>query len=87
MLEVAALVALVGRAMIVVRASFTARSQSRSRGSREPAPPRHPVTGEQAAGVARLPLIHNDPFNRMLVAEEQVPFFLEAIKTFYDLDV
>ena len=28
-----------------------------------------PVTGEHAAAVARLPLIHNDPFDRMLVAQ------------------
>jgi len=28
-----------------------------------------PVTGEHAAAVARLPPIHNDPFDRMLVAQ------------------
>jgi len=28
-----------------------------------------PVTGEHAAAVARLPTIHNDPFDRMLVAQ------------------
>jgi PIN domain nuclease of toxin-antitoxin system len=28
-----------------------------------------PVTGEHAAAVARLPKIHNDPFDRMLVAQ------------------
>lgn len=27
------------------------------------------VTGEHAAAVARLPTIHNDPFDRMLVAQ------------------
>ena len=27
-----------------------------------------PVTGEHAAAVARLPAVHNDPFDRMLVA-------------------
>jgi PIN domain nuclease of toxin-antitoxin system len=27
------------------------------------------VTGEHAAAVARLPKIHNDPFDRMLVAQ------------------
>jgi PIN domain nuclease of toxin-antitoxin system len=28
-----------------------------------------PVLGRHAAGVARLPLIHNDPFDRLLVAQ------------------
>jgi PIN domain nuclease of toxin-antitoxin system len=28
-----------------------------------------PVTGEHAAAVAGLPTIHNDPFDRMLVAQ------------------
>ena len=28
-----------------------------------------PVTGEHAAAVARLPAVHNDPFDRMLVAQ------------------
>ena len=28
-----------------------------------------PVTGEHAAAVALLPPLHNDPFNRMLVAQ------------------
>ena len=28
-----------------------------------------PVTGEHAAAVARLPAVHSDPFDRMLVAQ------------------
>ena len=28
-----------------------------------------PVSGRHAVGVARLPLIHNDPFDRLLVAQ------------------
>lgn len=28
-----------------------------------------PVLGRHAAGVARLPLIHNDPFDRLFVAQ------------------
>ena len=28
-----------------------------------------PITGEHAAAVARLPAVHNDPFDRMLVAK------------------
>lgn len=28
-----------------------------------------PITGEHAAAVARLPPLHNDPFDRMLVAQ------------------
>jgi len=28
-----------------------------------------PVTGEHAAAVARLPVMHNDPFDRMLIAQ------------------
>ena len=28
-----------------------------------------PVSGEHAAAVARLPVVHTDPFDRMLVAQ------------------
>lgn len=31
-----------------------------------------PVTGEHAAKVAELPLLHKDPFDRMLVAQASV---------------
>ena len=54
------------------RADFALDPQVLRRGLLEVGYAELPVTGLHAAAVARLPPIHRDPFDRLLVAQAQV---------------
>ena len=54
------------------RADFDAEPHDLRRGLIQSGYSEIPVTGEHAAAVARLPAIHKDPFDRLLVAQATV---------------